>query len=372
MASLFDPITIGPLTLNNRIVMAPMSRSRAGADGVPTPLMATYYAQRAGAGLIIGEGTQPSIAGRGYADTPGLHAAAQVQGWRRVTDAVHAAGGRIFAQLQHVGRIGDPDALPEGFELLAPSPVPAAGHIYARDGKKKDFVTPREMTVADIVATAHEFAAASRNAMEAGFDGVELHAGAGYLLHQFLATNANRRTDAYGGSVESRIRFLCEVTETVARAIGADRLGVRIYPGSTINDIHENDTRALYTLLAHRLAPMRLAYLHVREMRDRELTSHLRAAWPGLLILNARQTAEQASIASSAARVIEDGVADLVSFGRLFLANPDLPRRLRAGGPFNQPDPATFYGGGARGYTDYPTLDATLVATPDLLETEIA
>ena len=371
MASLFDPISIGALTLNNRIVMAPMSRSRAGADGVPTPLMATYYAQRAGAGLIIGEGTQPSIAGRGYADTPGLHAPAQVEGWRRVTDAVHAAGGRIFAQLQHVGRIGDPDARPEGCALLAPSPVRAGGQLTTAAGKK-DFVTPREMTVSDIATTVHEYAAAALNAMRAGFDGVELHAGAGYLLHQFLAGNTNRRTDAYGGSVEKRARFVYEVTEAVASAIGADRLGVRIYPGSTINDIHENDTRALYTLLVHRLARMQLAYLHVREMGDRELTLHLRTVWPGLLILNPRHTAEQPSITSAVARVIEDGTADLVSLGRLFLANPDLPGRLRAGGPFNRPDPATFYGGDARGYTDYPTLDAEPVAAPDAVETEIA
>ncbi|WP_433683935.1 alkene reductase [Nocardia sp. CA-119907] len=359
MTTAFDPIDVASKRLSNRIVMAPMTRSRAyGPGSSPTPAMATYYAQRASAGLIVTEGTQPSVVGQGYPSTPGLHSPQQVAAWRTVTDAVHAAGGTIFAQLMHTGRIGHPSMLPEGLRLVGPSAVAAAGKTFTQAGMQ-DFVTPVELTEADITATIADFAQAARNAIDAGFDGVELHGANGYLLHQFLSTNANRRTDGWGGSTQGRIRFPIAVVRAVADAIGADRVGLRISPANPLNDIVEDDYRDTYRALVEAIEPLGLAYLHVMEMgpkADRDLTLDLRKRFTGTFVLN--PDTPGAATGPTELSLIEDGTADMLSFGALFLANPDLPARLAAGGPFNTPDQATFYGGDEHGYTDYPTLTA--------------
>lgn len=354
MADAFDTYDLAGTKLANRIAMAPMTRSRAyGPGATPTELMATYYAQRAGAGLIITEGTQPSVTGQGYSNTPGLHSGEQVEAWRTVTGAVHDAGGVIFAQLMHTGRIGHPSLLPGDLHPVAPSPVKPAGQLYTADGLK-DFETPRELTEAEITQTIADFAAAARNAIAAGFDGVEIHGANGYLVHQFLSANANQRTDGWGGGVEGRIRFGAEVAAAVAEAIGGHRTGFRISPANPYNDIAEEDTEQLYSALIARLAPLNLAYLHVVESPDRDLTRRLRAAWPGTFVLNPATYPDITG--PEALALIADGTADLVSFGALFLANPDLPARLAAGGPYNTPEKSAFYGGDHRGYTDYPTL----------------
>ena len=352
MTTAFDPIQLGGLRLANRIAMAPMTRSRAVA-GSPTELTATYYAQRASAGLIITEGVQPSVIGQGYPNTPGLHSAEQVAAWRAVTDAVHAAGGAIFAQLMHAGRIGHPDVLPDGLVPVGPSPVAAAGQIFTGTAMQ-DFVTPEELTEDGIARTVADFASAARNAVAAGFDGVELHGANGYLLHQFLSTNTNQRTDRWGGSVAGRIRLVVEAVRAVADAIGAGRTGLRISPGNGANDTAEDGYPETYQALLAELDPLGLAYLHIGEGPDRDLTLLLRKQWSGTLIL-APFTGDRPT-GPAELDLIADGTADLISFGALFLANPDLPARLAAGGPFTTPDRATYYGGDHRGYTDYPAL----------------
>ncbi|QCX75784.1 N-ethylmaleimide reductase [Streptomyces sp. YIM 121038] len=353
MTTAFDPIDLAGTPLANRIAMAPMTRSRAAAGGVPTDLNAEYYAQRATAGLVITEGVQPSVVGQGYPDTPGLHSAEQIEGWRKVTDAVHAAGGRIFAQLMHTGRIGHPVLLPDGLVPVGASPIAAEGQVYTHEGPK-DYVTPRELTGDEVRATVGEFVTAARNAIEAGFDGVELHGANGYLIHQFLAPGSNRRTDEWGGSVENRVRFAVEVAKAVAAEIGAARTGIRLSPGNPLNGIHEPDPDETYLALVERLSPLGLAYLHVMEVGPiRELVTALRKGFDGPFILN---PATEGPTGPGELALIEDGTADLLSYGSLFLANPDLPARLRTGGPFNEPDRATFYGGDAKGYTDYPAL----------------
>jgi N-ethylmaleimide reductase len=352
MTTAFDPIQLGELRLANRIVMAPMTRNRAVA-GNPTQHTVTYYAQRASAGLIITEGVQPSAIGQGYPNTPGLHTAEQVAAWRTVTDAVHAAGGVIFAQLLHNGRIGHPSVLPDGLAPVGPSPVAAAGKIFTGAGVE-DFVTPDELTEDGIAQTVADFADAARNAIAAGFDGVEVHGANGYLLHQFLSTNANQRTDRWGGSVAGRIRLVTEVVRVVADAIGASRTALRVSPGNPFNDIVEDGYPETYQALVAELDPLGLAYLHIAEGPDRDLTLLLRKQWSGTLIL-APHTGDRPT-GPAELELLADGTADLISFGALFLANPDLPARLAAGGPFNTPDRATYYGGDERGYTDYPTL----------------
>ncbi|MEU7643773.1 alkene reductase [Streptomyces huasconensis] len=353
MTTAFDPIDLSGTTLSNRIAMAPMTRSRAGQGGVPTDLTVEYYAQRASAGLIISEAIQPSVVGQGYPATPGLHSAEQVAAWRKVTDAVHAAGGRIFAQLMHAGRIGHPSLLPDGLVNVAPSAIPAQGQVYTAEGPQ-DFVTPRELTDAEIRATIADFATAARNAVDAGFDGVELHGANGYLIHQFLAPGTNQRTDEWGGSVENRLRFAVEVTKAVVAEIGAARTGFRVSPGNPFNDITEPDPEPAYTALVRELATLDLAYLHVMEVGEiRELTARLRKEFGGTLILNPQT---EGPTGHDALALVEDGTADVLAFGALFLANPDLPARLKAQGPYNTPDPATFYGGTEKGYTDYPAL----------------
>ncbi|MFI0743320.1 alkene reductase [Streptomyces sp. NPDC021100] len=356
MTTAFEPYDLGGIRLANRVVMAPMTRSRAYGEGAaPTELMAKYYAQRATAGLIITEGTQPSVVGQGYPDTPGLHSQRQVAAWRAVTDAVHREGGVIFAQLMHTGRIGHPSLLPDGMIPVGPSPVAAKGQVFTHEGPK-DMVVPEELTEADIRQTITDFADAARNAVAAGFDGVEIHGANGYLIHQFLAPNANRRTDAWGGDAEGRIRFAVEVATAVADAIGGHRTGIRLSPGKPYNDIAEENPEETYGMLVSRLAPLGLAYLHLMEGPDRDLTLRLRKDWPATFILNPFTHPQPTG--PEALALTEDGTADLVSFGAMFLANPDLPRRLRQAGPFNTPDPATFYGGDESGYTDYPALPA--------------
>ncbi|MDT0330967.1 alkene reductase [Nocardiopsis lambiniae] len=354
MSRLFTPTTLGKIPLANRLVMAPMTRNRATPDGRATALTAEYYAQRAGAGLIITEGVHPDAVGQGFIDTPGLHTDAQVASWRPVTEAVHRAGGRIVAQLMHAGRIGHPDLNHEGHHPVAPSPVRAAGRAYA-PGRALEYPVPRELTADDIARTVEGFARAARNAVDAGFDGVEVHAGNGFLLHQFLADNANRRTDSYGGSPTGRSRAVVETVDAVAEAVGADRVGLRISPANPYNDIAESDAADLYPVLLSALPP--LAFLHVGETGDRGLTALVRSAWSGSLILNPHPVPDAGPVTPERAEeTIEGGLAEAVSLATLFLANPDLPDRIRAGGPYNTPDRPTFYGGDHRGYTDYPAL----------------
>ncbi|MGW5135797.1 alkene reductase [Streptomyces sp. NPDC004135] len=357
MSKAFEPYELSGLRLANRLVMAPMTRSRAHGPGQsPTPLMADYYTQRASAGLIVTEGVQPSRVGQGYPDTPGIHTAEQIAAWRRVTDAVHARGGVIFLQIMHTGRVGHPALT--GLQPVGPSAVAAAGQVYTHEGPK-DFVTPHELTDAEIHATIADYATAARNAVEAGFDGVELHGANGYLIHQFLAPNSNRRSDAWGGSPEKRTRFAVRTATAVAEAIGADKVGFRLSPGNPYNDIDEADTadtEATYTALVDALAPLNLAYLHQSEAPGaHDLMLRLRKTWPTTFILNPFTGREPTGPA--ALELVENGTADLLAYGTLFLANPDLPARLARGGPFNTPDPAAFYGGGEKGFTDYPTLE---------------
>ncbi|XRQ08631.1 alkene reductase [Actinomadura welshii] len=350
----FEGFEVGFGTLRNRVAMAPMTRSRAyGPDASPTPTMAEYYAQRAGAGLIVTEGIQPNRIGQGYPDTPGLHTETQVEAWRRVTEAVHRDGGRIVAQLMHTGRIGHPDNYPVPTTPVGPSAVRAEGQIFTRGGRR-DFVEPVPLTSEQIRETIADFAAAARNAVAAGFDGVELHGANGYLLHQFLSTNANRREDEWGGPAENRIRLTVEAVQAVADAIGAQRTALRISPANPLNDIEERDHADTYRLLVDELDRLGLAYLHVLESTDPGLTPELRAKWSGPFMLN--PSTPGSTTGPEHLSLIEDGAADLVSFGRLFMANPDLPYRLEAGEPLNEPDLTKAYGGDATGYTDYPAL----------------
>ncbi|WP_194816947.1 alkene reductase [Nocardia sp. XZ_19_385] len=355
--SLFDSTRIGAAQLPNRLVMAPMSRNRAAADGTPTDLMATYYAQRAGAGLIIAEAATPNLVGKTFAGIPGIYTDAHIAGWRRVTDAVHAEGGRIFLQLQHGGRIGHPDNT--GLTPIAPSAIPLPDTIHTARGAQPA-VRPREMTIDEIHATTADFATAARNAITAGFDGVEVHSANGFLLHQFLSGNTNHRTDSYGGSLENRIRFTTEVVAAVTAAIGPERVGVRIAPGVTANAIAESDTAELYPALIAALSTHNPAYLHVVFADpDSPVFQDIRHTWSGTLIANPYLGWGEPLPADGgkqhAERLLAAG-ADLISLGRPFLANPDLVERLRRNGPINPFRDSYFYGGDATGYTDYPAL----------------
>jgi len=353
--TLFSPLQLGPYTLQNRMVMAPMTRNRAGEGAVPTPLVVTYYRQRASAGLIITEGTQISPQGVGYPGTPGIHTDEQVEGWRQVTAAVHAAGGRMFLQLWHVGRISDPSLQPDGALPVAPSAVAAEGLFRTPTGTQA-FVVPRALDAAEIPGVVGQFEEGARRALAAGFDGVEIHGANGYLIDQFLRDGSNRRTDAYGGPVEGRARFLFEVTEAVVRVWGADRVGVRVSPLSPFNGMSDSAPQATFGHAAAGLSRFGLAYLHVvapgsadPDSEAAAMVRHPRRRFDGRLMLNGgfdRATGDA---------VLAGGQADLVSFGSLFLANPDLPRRFELGLPLNAPDRTTFYGGGERGYIDYPT-----------------
>lgn len=357
-SSPFDPVTIGDMALRNRIVMAPMTRSRAFAT-LATDDMVEYYRQRATAGLIVTEGVQPSVVGQGYPATPGLHSEEQVESWKRVTAAVHEEGGTIVAQLMHVGRLAHPDttaAVGHGpVTPVAPSAVPAAGKIYTPSGLQ-DLVTPEALSDDGIRQTIDDFARAARNAIEAGFDGVEVHGANGYLLHQFLAPNANVRDDAWGGSIDNRLRFPLAVVRAVADAVGAGRTGVRISPNNGLGDTREPDYSAVYPRLVEALNPLGLAYLHVVETGAPELTPALRSAWTGPLVLN--PIGPDTATHPQRLAALATGEADLVSFGRLFIANPDLVRQLEDGSELATADMSKAYGGGPEGYTDYPSVSA--------------
>lgn len=358
---LFSPITVGHLALPQRFVMAPMTRNRALPSLAPGSQAALYYAQRASAGLIITEATQISDSAAGYVFTPGIYSAEQIAGWREVTEAVHAAGGRIVMQLWHTGRISHPVMRPDGSTPVSASAVAAEGELITYDGPKP-FPTPRALDVHEISALVDDFAQAARNAISAGFDGVELHAANGYLIDQFLRDGVNRRTDAYGGPLENRARFLLEVVDVTAAAIGASRVGVRISPTNPYNSMSDSDPAALTRYVAEQLDARKVMYLHIVDAvsagqdlaAPRPLTSIARQAFTGVLIANAGYTADAAET------VLSDGRADLISFGVPFLATPDFVERTQAGVALNEPDRASFYGGDARGYVDYPFLDGSV------------
>jgi len=355
--TLFSPVQVGPYALANRIVMAPMTRSRAGPGNVPTAMNATYYAQRASAGLIVSEGTQISPQGVGYPGTPGIHSAEQIAGWARVTDAVHGNGGRIFLQLWHVGRISHPTLQPDGALPVAPSAIRPEGKLWTGAGMLP-FETPRALATDEIPGIVESFRAGAANALAAGFDGVEIHAANGYLIDQFLRDKTNRRTDRYGGSIENRARLAIEVTEAVAGVWGADRVGIRFSPTHPFNDMADSNPAATFGHVAAQLSSLGLGYLHIVEPAPTDpipAGPHpdvrlFRPLWRGPLIANRGYDRARGDA------LLAEGAADLVSFASLYLANPDLPERLAHDGPFTPPDRKTFYGGGEAGYTDYPTL----------------
>ena len=349
---------LGDITLDNRVIMAPLTRNRAGAGGVPHEINAAYYAQRASAGLIITEGATVSHQGTGYPGTPGIYSEDQAAGWRRVTDSVHAKGSRIFAQLWHVGRISHPSLQPDGARPVAPSAIRPAGGAFTSDGLRP-FVEPRALEPAEIPGIVVQHAEAAERAKAAGFDGVEIHAANGYLLDQFLRDGTNHRSDNYGGSVENRARLLMDVTGAVTDVFPAGRVGVRLSPVNTFNDIADTDPDATFAHVAGALNRFDLAYLHVVETDFAGSTANasfdknkLRSAFAGAYVANGGYTRDRAEAA------IASGEADFVSFGAPYVANPDLVERFRLNAPLNTPDSNTFYGGDEHGYTDYPTLEA--------------
>jgi len=364
----FSPLPLGAHQLKHRIVMAPLTRMRAQQPGnVPTELNASYYSQRASAGgLLITEATQISSRGQGYPATPGIHSEQQVEGWRLVTEAVHEKGGLIFLQLWHVGRISHSSHQPDGGLPLAPSPVKPAGNALTASWQEVPFETPREIRLDEIPSLIAEYRAAARNALAAGFDGVELHAANGYLLDQFLRNGTNKRTDRYGGSFENRARFLFEVLDAVGEVFGLDRVGIRLSPLGTFNDMSDSDAVGMYGYVLRELSKKHIAYVHLIEARgDEEEPDHrvplgsgaaptaalFRSFYKGVLIGAGGFTRQ------SATEAIAAGTVDAVAFGRLFISNPDLPLRLQRSAPLNRYDRPTFYGGGTKGYTDYPALD---------------
>ena len=355
---LFSKLKLGVIEVPNRVTMAPMTRLRASEACQATPLMAQYYRQRASAGLIITEGSHPSPMGRGYTYPPGIHTQNQAAAWRQVTDAVHEEGGHIFLQLMHAGRVTHSSLLPGHALPVAPSAIAVAGAIHTFDGKMP-FETPRALQADEIPGLVAEYRHAAELAMAAGFDGVELHAATGYLPHQFQASGSNHRTDAYGGSIENRSRFTLEVMKALCEVWGADRVGIKIAPGYTVNDIFDEDPAATYTYLAAQLSPLGLAYLHVGYESGYSRGTGpsfnpidlLRKAYSGTLLAAGGFTKETGNA------ILAAGRADGVVFGRLYLANPDLVERLRKDATLNEAtDTKTFYGGGAHGYTDYPAL----------------
>ena len=356
MSRAFTPVRIGPWELPNSFVMAPLTRNRAGAGNAPTQLNATYYAQRAGAGLIITEGTAPSAVGQGYLNVPGLYTPEQVEGWRLVGDQVHRLGGRIVAQLMHAGRIAHSDNK-GGIETVSASAVTAPGEIVTAEGPKPHD-QPRALTDEELPGVVADYVNASRNAIEAGLDGVEVHAANGYLLHQFLDPTINLREDAHGGSPENRARFVIEVVTAVAEAIGAEKVGLRISPGHQFNGVGEEqgeDLDATYGALVDAVAPLGLAYLSILASPLTDLAGDLRRRFGGSVLLN--DGFGEVTTLESVEELLETGLADAVVVGRPYLANPDLHIRWERGAELNEPNATTFYGGGAEGYTDYPTLD---------------
>ena len=365
---MFTPVNLGAIQMKNRLVMAPLTRMRAIAGHVPNPLAKTYYAQRASAGLIITEATQISPLGMGYPATPGIYTPEQTAGWKEIVEAVHAKGGVIVAQLWHVGRISHSSLHPEHGVPEAPSAIAPAGQTYGADWQLKDYETPKAMTVDDIARLLKEYELAAQNAKKAGFDGVEIHAANGYLLDQFLQDKTNQRQDQYGGSIENRLRILGEVIESVAKVFPSDRIGIRLSPYGTFNDMGDSDPVALFTTAIQKLNGFNLAYVHMIEPRstsagggdqvleDAPITSEMfRAAYQGKFVTAGGYDQAMGE------KVLEDGLADAVAYGRLYISNPDLAERFQKNAPLNPYNRATFYGGQEAGYTDYPTLQKVLL-----------
>ncbi|MFA5976363.1 MAG: alkene reductase [Elusimicrobiota bacterium] len=354
---LFSSIKLGPYSLPNRVALAPMTRCRAGAGNVPSELAPLYYGQRASAGLVITEATQVAPRGVGYPNTPGIYTAEQVAGWAPVVESVHHAGSRIFLQLWHVGRVSHPLFQPNGELPVAPSAVAPKGEVQTPEGLKP-YVTPRALETSEIPGIVEDYRVGAQNALIAGFDGVEVHGANGYLLDQFLRDGTNQRADAYGGSVENRARFLLEVTQAVLNVWGPDRVGVRLSPSGTANDMHDSDPEKTFGYVIAALDALEIVYVHLREGLEEDIrrggriipTAVFRPLFQGALMVNGGYNRERADA------VIAKGEAELVSFGTPFIANPDLPRRLQIGAELSDADPATIYGGGAKGYTDYPPL----------------
>jgi N-ethylmaleimide reductase len=357
-SKLLEPYKLGPLTLPNRLVMAPLTRNRAVEGLVPSPLAVEYYGQRASAGLLITEASQVSQQGQGYQDTPGIYSREQVAGWRKVTNRVHARGGRIFLQLWHVGRISHTSLQPNGGAPVGPSAIRAKGKTFV-GGTFTDISEPRGLDVLEIPGIIENFRRGAANALEAGFDGVEIHGANGYLLDQFAKDGANKRTDIYGGSIENRARLMLEVAKAVTTEAGAERTGIRISPVTPSNDISDSNPQPLFDYIVDHLNALKLVYIHVIEgatggPRDVAPFNYLslRKRFKGAYVANNGYDFELAN------KVLAAGEADLIAFGKLFIANPDLVERLKLGAPLNAPDKATFYGGDAKGYTDYPALEA--------------
>ena len=349
MSVLFQSLQLGPLTLPNRIIMAPLTRARSGKSRVPNSLMEQYYVQRASAGLILTEATSIEPMGVGYADTPGIWSEEQVQGWKKITQAVHAKGGHIFMQLWHVGRISDPIFL-NGELPVAPSAIAASGHV-SLIRPEKNYVTPRALEASEIPQLIETYRKAAANAKEAGFDGVEIHGANGYLLDQFLHESTNKRTDQYGGSIENRARLLLEVTDAVISVWGADRVGMHLAPRGDAHDVADSNPEALYLYVAKELGKRKIAFILTRESQGADsLSPKMKQVFGGVFISNEKFTKE------SAEATISRGEADAIAFGVPFISNPDLPRRFKDNAPLNQTDFQTLYGEGAHGYTDYPAL----------------
>ncbi|MEC5342923.1 alkene reductase [Brenneria populi] len=351
MYQLFETITLGGIALSSRFVMAPMTRSRAQDDGTPGALAAEYYSQRAGVGLIVSEGAQPSDDGQGYLTTPGIYADAHVAGWSKVTKAVHAKGGHIYIQLMHAGRMSHPDNKPNHRQGVAPSAIAPGTGMFTATGMQ-DIPTPRALTAEEVRQTVSDFAYAAQRAIEAGADGVEIHGANAYLIQQFFAPSANIRTDEYGGAIENRARFAIEVATAICDKIGADKTAIRLSPGTTMWGIDEGpEGPDLYHYLVGELDKLNLAYLHIMHQGNEALLENIRRLYAGTLIVN-RPGRPRDQIGSDVA----SGLADMEAYGQMVLANPDVIARLKANAPLNEADRETFFGGGAKGYTDYPTL----------------
>lgn len=351
MTNIWDSITVGQMKLNHRLAMAPMTRSRAHADGRPGELASLYYSQRASLGLLISEGTQPSDDGQGYLTTPGIYTEDHIEAWKKVTNEVHAHGGYLFIQLMHVGRMSHPDNTPHHRQALAPSAIAPQVPMFTAEGMK-DIPVPKEMNIEEIERTIQEFRHAAASAIRAGADGIEIHGASGYLFHQFFANNANQRTDQYGGSIENRVRFAIEVIQAVVEEIGAERVGLRISPGMALGGIIEEDAnKELYMYLIHQLNALNLAYLHIVYNENDGFLKEVRYAWQSVLLVNRPDRALE-EIATD----IENDLADIAPVGRWAIANPDFVERLKKGEVLNELNPNALYAGGSEGYTDYPTL----------------
>ncbi len=352
--ALLSPVTFGALSLKNRVVMAPLTRSRASALGVPSELAAEYYAQRSGAGLIITEAAQISFEGMGYPRTPGVHTPEQLERWRPIVEAVHQRGSKIVSQLWHVGRIAAAINRGKSADVVAPSAIRAPGQMYTDAKGMIEHDVPRALEEADIARIVRDYVKAARNAIDVGFDGVELHSANGYLLHQFLSSNVNQRKDRYGGSIENRVRMPLEVLDAIVAEVGADRVGLRVSPGHTFNGIEEKDMEALYAHYLKEIEQRGLAYLHVMRpfanTAESDVVALAKSAYAGKMIVAGGYDGV------SSAKEIEDQRADAVAFGQLYIANPDLVERFRQGAPLNEPVQDTFYTPGPAGYTDYPAL----------------